>query len=558
MPTADPILSPTSSNPLIRGITWGDRWSSGTAQTQLKIYIASDETVVFEQKDAIALVALEAEREAVAATLSAYEKLLNVHFTMTDSLEDSDIYFAFAAGSDPTLAEVPGTLGIAMAPDRTIANFQGGVLVNRDAYQSGATGLAVGGYDYVTLLHEFGHAMGLAHPHDTGGASTVYPGVTENQSTGDLGDFDLNQAVYTMMSYNDGWQTAPQGPLDSNTVWTRGFTGTPMALDIAALQALYGANATTNIGNNVYNLPTVNQTGSFYGAIWDKGGLDEIANNSGAGSVIDLRPATLQVAQGGGGFISHVAGIDGGFTIANGVLIENATGGSAADTIIGNVGNNVLNGRGGADAMTGGLGNDTFIVDNAGDKVIEFSGGGSDTVSASVSFALASSNWVEILQTTSASGSAGIDLTGNNIAQGIIGNSGANKLGGLGGDDLLFGLGGNDTLTGGTGKDTFQFNTALSSAGNVDAITDFNVVDDTIKLAKSIFAALNVGALSSDAFWKSTAGVAHDTSDRIIYDSDGGALTYDADGALAGGVGAIKFAVVGLNLGLTNADFTIA
>ncbi len=243
--------------------------------------------------------------------------------------------------------------------------------------------------------------------------------------------------------------------------------------------------------------------------------------------------------------------------IAGGDEVNSFKGLGGSDKIYGNGGNDVLDGGAGNDTMDGGKGNDTFIVDNAADKVIEFSGGGSDTVNTSVSFTLASSNWVEILQTTSASGTAAIDLTGNNIAQGIIGNNGANKISGLGGDDLLFGMGGNDTLTGGAGKDTFQFNTALSSANNVDAITDFNVVDDTMKLAKSIFAALNVGNLSSDAFWSSTAGVAHDTSDRVIYDTDNGALYYDADGNLAGGVGAIKFAMVGINLGLTNADFMV-
>ncbi len=236
----------------------------------------------------------------------------------------------------------------------------------------------------------------------------------------------------------------------------------------------------------------------------------------------------------------------------------NAKGNSLANRIEGNFGYKDLDDVLHEDVLTGLGGNDTYIVKTSGTKVVETSNGGSDTVTAAVSFTLASSNWVELLQTTLASGSAAIDLTGNNIAQGIIGNNGANKLGGLGGDDLLFGLGGNDTLTGGTGKDTFQFNTQLSSAGNVDAITDFNPVDDTIKLAKSIFAALNVGALSSDAFWKSTAGVAHDTSDRIIYDTDSGALFYDADGNMAGGVGAIKFAVVGINLALANADFTVA
>ncbi len=299
------------------------------------------------------------------------------------------------------------------------------------------------------------------------------------------------------------------------------------------------------------------------------GGADTMTGGGGEDTyIVDTAGDKVVEAAGGGydtvvAYVSYVltANSEVELMTANDGLIANPinlTGNAFVQTIRGNSGANILDGKGGADILQGFAGHDTYIVDNAGDKIIEVSGGGSDTVNASVSFTLASSNWVELLQTTLASGSAAIDLTGNNIAQGIIGNNGANKLGGLGGDDLLFGLGGNDTLTGGTGKDTFQFNTQLSSAGNVDAITDFNPVDDTIKLAKSIFAALNVGALSSDAFWKSTAGVAHDTSDRIIYDTDSGALFYDADGNMAGGVGAIKFAVVGINLGLTEADFTVS
>ena len=98
-------------------------------------------------------------------------------------------------------------------------------------------GLEQGGYGFITLIHEFGHGLGLAHPHDNGGTSTVMPGVTG--AFGDYGDFDLNQGVFTMMSYNDGWQTAPARPPPSDDY---GYQGTLMALDIAVLQEKYGAN----------------------------------------------------------------------------------------------------------------------------------------------------------------------------------------------------------------------------------------------------------------------------------------------------------------------------
>ena len=49
--------------------------------------------------------------------------------------------------------------------------------------------------------------------------------------------------------------------------------------------------------------------------------LDQLALAYGNGATtIDLRAATLQYEVGGGGFVSFVAGIHGGFTIASGVV----------------------------------------------------------------------------------------------------------------------------------------------------------------------------------------------------------------------------------------------
>lgn len=155
-----------------------------------------------------------------------------------------------------------------------------------------------------------------------------------------------------------------------------------------------------------------------------------------------------------------------------------------------------------------------------------------------------------------------ITLTGVANGQAVNGDFGNDQLGGgLGadilngeeGNDLILGRQGNDTLTGGIGTDKFYFNTTLNAASNLDTITDFNVIDDEIRLNNSVFTKLAAGILPASAFIANTSGAAADASDRIIYETDTGIIRYDSDGT--GAQLSVAFAVVGTNLGLTAADF---
>ncbi len=75
------------------------------------------------------------------------------------------------------------------------------------------------------------------------------------------------------------------------------------------------------------------------------------------------------------------------------------------------------------------------------------------------------------------------------------------------------------------------FTTALNASTNVDHITDFSVVADTIQVDNAIFAALGGnGTLTADQFVKNTTGLAGDGNDHIIYETDTGWLTYDSNG----------------------------
>ena len=234
-------------------------------------------------------------------------------------------------------------------------------------------------------------------------------------------------------------------------------------------------------------------------------------------------------------------------TKVTGTAAIDLTGNAFAQTIIGNAGANTLNGGAGKDTMYGYGGNDKYYVDNAGDKVVEAVGGGNDRVYASVSYQLAAGTEIETLSTTKSTGTAAINLTGNEFAQTIIGNAGAN---------VINGGAGKDTLSGGAGNDIFVFNTALNASTNVDTITDFNVANDTVHLENAIFTALTAtGALASAAFRANTTGLAGDATDRIIYETDTGKLFYDADGT--GATAGIHFATLQTGLALTNADFFV-
>jgi len=138
----------------------------------------------------------------------------------------------------------------------------------------------------------------------------------------------------------------------------------------------------------------------------------------------------------------------------------NGTGNELNNIIIGNNGNNRLDGGlGGVDRLRGGLGDDTYVVTGEEDIIEELASAGFDTVETSGTYVL-SANLENLILT----GTANINGFGNGDGNEIEGNSGNNILDGKGGADTMIGGDGNDTyyvdnigdfvLENGTGIDT--------------------------------------------------------------------------------------------------------
>jgi Ca2+-binding RTX toxin-like protein len=229
------------------------------------------------------------------------------------------------------------------------------------------------------------------------------------------------------------------------------LTGTALRATGNAGQNTITGNAGSNVLDGGGGGDTL-QGGAGNDVYYVRNAADVIVEGAGEGTA-DTALATVSYTLGANAQVERLATTDTNLTTAINLtgnayshLIQgNAgvnvlTGGSGNDNLFGYAGDDRLDGGQGADQMTGGIGNDTYVVDNAGDQVIENASEGTDTVEASVSYTLGAN--VENLTLT---GANAIDGTGNAGANIIRGNSAANTLNGGGGADSLYGGGGDDT-----------------------------------------------------------------------------------------------------------------
>jgi Ca2+-binding RTX toxin-like protein len=181
--------------------------------------------------------------------------------------------------------------------------------------------------------------------------------------------------------------------------------------------------------------------------------------------------------------------------------------------------------------MIGGLGDDKYVVDNAGDVIVESVGEGVDWVTSSVSWTLG-----DHLENLVLSGSSSLLGRGNDLNNRIEGNGGSSTLdGGLG----------RDTLVGGVGADTFRFATAASyGIDSADRVLNFNAaLGDRIAIDRAAF---GIGAVSASLISVDSAGLtnAFRTSNLFVYNTTNGQLFHNANGSAAGFGGGGVFALL--------------
>jgi serralysin len=577
----------------IDGVLWGGwRWA-GTPTTITNLTY-SFPTSINEYSGYGPITGFEAfsavQQAATTRAIEMVDSVCGLNITLTTTPGAGNLRFAEATlidYNDGFGAHGPGGSNLSAEsnpPDDTsFAPYtQGDAWFTHGNYENPG----IGDYEATAgILHELGHNVGLKHGHEggAGGNNTVLV-------------FDHDSQEYSVMTYRAyPGQPAPfYNPVDYPT--------TLMQDDIAALQYLYGADYGYNSGNTTYRWNPVtgemlvnghaqNFTDNVFGGIpsnnkifetiWDGGGLD-VYDFSNYTTVVRANlnpgqwstPSTVQLADLGlDSFgVDHVAR----GSIANALLfhgdvrsyIENAIGGSNNDTLIGNNVSNRLEGRGGNDNLYGAPGNDVLSGGAGWDYL---NGGiGSDTAAYgdkvnSVVVTLNGTTAVivkvngiyedTIVNMENVNGGIGNDvLTGDGLANILFGNVGIDSLsGGLGNDSLIGGLG-NDTLAGGAGSDVFRFEAALSAA-NIDKITDFNIVDDSISLENAVFTLLaTLGTLALAQFRDLSLG-AQDADDVVIYNKTNGNIFYDSNGLTAGGL--VQFADVTDGLTLTNLDFFV-
>jgi serralysin len=364
---------------LLSGTKWGGTPGTGTALTY-SFPLAQGVTPVFndsllnpysqlEEPGSAIHAFTPGEQASTSNALAKWADVANVSFTQVADTATSVGILRFSFSSVPK----QDSWGWAYYPSED-ANA-GDVWVNYAGVGPKEATWDPNGVNFEGILHEIGHAVGLQHPF--GGAHSLPPA--------------KDNMLYSVMSYTPApndifFRTLTLANGSQTSVIETIMPDTPMLLDIAAAQYLYGANMTYHASDDVY---TFDPHQPFFHTIWDAAGNDTISvANFGDGCTIDLRAGhfssiTIHSDPLPPGSINYYQPTYNGqdnLAIAYGVTIENAVGGAGNDALIGNDADNVLYGGAGNDTIDGGGGIDTAVYTGPGSQYVITQQGAAVTV----------------------------------------------------------------------------------------------------------------------------------------------------------------------------------
>lgn len=467
------------------------------------------------------------EQNALTAAMDMWSAIANIKFAVTTNAGFADV--TVERGNDGTaqggiVSLDPGEIGT-----RQIGHAdEGNISIDTSVFGFGPISgnfATAGGYVWQTMLHEWGHIVGLGH----GGAYDS----TQGDETPQHGGYD-NRA-WSIMSYIDAGDgdfpqsTLPSGGVDWGSTGTASsgfYDGQPttwMPLDIVAAQRLYGVAADSplsnggqvfgfhsNIAGDIHNFFDFTVNAQPVVTIWD-GGSHNTLDLSGFSNAANI---SIEA-----GSFSSAGGLTNNIAIAFGTHVETAITGGGNDVIHGNDLSDVLMGGAGQDRIIGGAGNDHIYGNMLSGVAGATDGADTIDVGAGMNYANGNAGNDTIIggdgpnrllggqgddQITAGNGK---DSVNGNLGNDIItvGNGNDTVRGGQGDDVIRVGSGndviqgdlGNDTLhagighdvmTGGSGADIFDFGSRPGSA-MISEITDFDgVAGDRISIGSAISA----------------------------------------------------------------------
>jgi serralysin len=388
----------------------------------------------------------------------------------------------------------------------------------------------IGNFAYATFGHEYGHALGLKHGHQSI-AEKLIPNYGTQYNNPAVLSADRDSSEFSIMTYH-----IYIGHTGLHNTEEFGNPQTLMMYDIRAIQHLYGAYFEHEPGNTSYTFSTT--TGEMFingvsqgkpGAnrifrtVWDGNGIDTYNfSNYSTNLAVDLTPGSWSNLDRNGVF--QKANLDRSSTLHyarghvfnalqyNGdarSLIENSIGGTGNDSIKGNTANNKLEGGAGNDSLDGGFGNDT-LLGQAGNDLVD-GGLGADVMDGGIG--------IDTLNLTTFVGNYALNLTtgatnvagetavgfenvntgnGNDDITGSVANNIINT--GAGVDTVSAGAG-NDSLNGGAGNDLLEGNAGadrIDGGAGIDYVSYYHT--STTFVVNLLNPLLNTGDALGDTF----------------------------------------------------------